>query len=58
LDAFVVGSRKLAAGCIGFYWGKTPEEYARGPAGLATAITRSWLEYFRAKAPAMVRPAR
>ena len=49
LDAFVEGSRKLAAGHIGFYWGKTIDEYARDKASIASAITKRWLEYFHAR---------
>jgi len=51
LDDFIDGSRKFADGYIGFYWGKTIEEYSRGSLDLAGAVTKGWLEYFRAKAP-------
>ena len=44
LDEFVARSKPPAAGWIGFYWGKRPEEY--GNATIADAITKSWLEYF------------
>lgn len=54
LDAFVEGSRKFADGWVGFYWGKTIEEYPKGSSDMAGAITRRWLEYFRAKAPAIL----
>jgi hypothetical protein len=40
--------RRTAAGWIGFYWGKTPEEYRRGDA-LADALVLAWLELFQAK---------
>ena len=49
LDAFIEGSRKMAAGYIGFYWGKTIDEYAQDKASMASAITKRWLEYFRAQ---------
>ncbi len=50
LDAFVEGSRSFCDGWIGFYWGKTIEEYSK-PASIGEAITKGWLEYFRSKAP-------
>ncbi len=50
LDAFIEGSRPIADGWIGFYWGKTIEEYAKDDKlDIAGAITKSWLEYFRKK---------
>jgi hypothetical protein len=51
LDTFIDGSRKIADGWIGFYWGKTIEEYTRENGNLAAAITKNWLTYFRTKAP-------
>ena len=51
LNAFVHGSREIADGWIGFYWGKTIDQYAAEEGNLAAAITKSWLTYFRAKAP-------
>ena len=51
LDAFIKGSRELADGWIGFYWGRMPEEYARDTNNISSAITRGWLEYFRTSAP-------
>lgn len=56
LDAFIEGARGMADGWFGFYWGRTPEEYAAGPVDLAGAITKSWLEYFRDKAASMKEP--
>lgn len=44
LDEFVTRSKPPAAGWIGFYWGKRPEDY--GDKTIAEAITKSWLEYF------------
>jgi hypothetical protein len=52
LDAFIEASRGIADGWIGFYWGKRIGEYGPGE-GLAGAITRKWLEYFREKAAGM-----
>jgi hypothetical protein len=49
LDAFIDKSTKHAAGWIGFYWGKPPEELRRSNT-IADAITLSWLEYFEKKA--------
>lgn len=51
LDRFIDGSRDIADGYIGFYWGTTPAEYAAEKTGIAGAIKRAWLEYFRAKGP-------
>jgi hypothetical protein len=46
LGRFIEQSRPLAAGWIGFYWGKTAEEYRRAPQSLHDAICLSWLELF------------
>ncbi len=51
LDAFIEGSREITDGWIGFYWGRTIEEYAGDKASIGSAITRLWLEYFRDKTP-------
>jgi beta-glucanase (GH16 family) len=51
LDVFIDGSRKIADGWIGFYWGKTIDEYAAEDGDLAAAITMGWLKYFSAKTP-------
>jgi len=48
LEAFIDGSRKIADGWIGFYWGKTLEEH-RGSKELSDAITAGWLEFFKRK---------
>jgi hypothetical protein len=50
-DVFVDESLDIVDGYIGFYWGKTIEEYSAPNAGIAGAIMRNWLEYFRAKGP-------
>jgi hypothetical protein len=54
LDEFIDGSQPLACGWIGFYWGKSIEEYRVGPPGIAEALARDWLEYFVRKTPEMV----
>jgi hypothetical protein len=56
LGAFIDRSRERADGYFGFYWGKTIEEYSRENVDLAGAITKAWLEYFRAQAPLMAAP--
>ncbi len=56
LDAFIEGSRDIASGWIGFYWGQTIEETRDDSKGIASAITRTWLEYARDKAPRIVLP--
>jgi len=50
-DAFVDGSRASVDGYIGFYWGKTIEEYSQPDTDMAGSIMRNWLEYFRTKGP-------
>lgn len=54
LDQFIDGSRPLAVGWIGFYWGKTIAEYKREKGSIADAITLDWLEYFVRKTPAIL----
>jgi hypothetical protein len=49
LDEFVRSSRNDAAGHIGFFWGKTPEE-CRKSGTIGDAITASWLDYFQVEA--------
>ena len=43
---FVEGSRKVAAGWVGFYWGKPPEELRRSKT-IGDAMTLGWLEFFQ-----------
>jgi hypothetical protein len=43
---FVEGSKRHAAGWIGFYWGKPPEELRKGKT-IGDAIMLTWLEYFQ-----------
>jgi hypothetical protein len=50
-DAFIDESLDIVDGYVGFYWGKTIEEYSAPGAGIADSIMRNWLEYFRAKGP-------
>ena len=50
-DIFVDKSRDIVDGYVGFYWGKTIDEYSQPNVGIAGAIMRDWLEYFRAKGP-------
>jgi hypothetical protein len=49
LDEFIEKSRKHAAGWIGFYWGKPPEDLRRSKT-IADALTLGWLELFVKKA--------
>ena len=51
LDQFIDGSRPLAAGWIGFYWGKTIAEYKAKTDSIAEGMTLDWLEYFVRKTP-------
>jgi hypothetical protein len=46
MKRFVEDSKPHAAGWIGFYWGKTIEEYGREK-DLTSAVMKAWLEYFR-----------
>jgi len=48
LGKFIDDSKLHAAGWIGFYWGKTPEQYRQGST-LADAITLKWLELFQSQ---------
>jgi hypothetical protein len=52
LDDFIEGSKKHAAGWIGFYWGKPPEELRRSRT-ISDALTLGWLELFERKAKSM-----
>ncbi|HOZ49278.1 MAG TPA: cellulase family glycosylhydrolase [Candidatus Hydrogenedentes bacterium] len=54
MDTFIDGSRSIAEGWVSFYWGKTIEDYGREDSGIAGAIMKSWIEYWRAKGPEMV----
>jgi hypothetical protein len=58
LDRFVDGSRPMADGWIGFYWGKTSEAYSLEKTNLASVLTRDWLEYFKRKGPEILEKSR
>jgi hypothetical protein len=45
-ESFLTRSRTHAAGWIGFYWGRTPDEL-RGDRDISSAITLQWLEIFQ-----------
>jgi hypothetical protein len=49
LEDFIEGSKKHAAGWIGFYWGKTPEQLRQSNT-ISDALTLGWLESFERKA--------
>ena len=46
---FIDKSKRHAAGWIGFYWGKTPEELRRSKT-ISDAMTLGWLEFFQKNA--------
>ncbi len=48
INEFIEASRGYVDGYFSFYWGKTIEEYGQDT-GLASAIIKKWLEYFRAQ---------
>jgi hypothetical protein len=48
-ERFLDESRRTASGWIGFYWGKTPEQYRRSHT-LQDALMLGWLEVFRKRA--------
>ncbi len=50
-DAFVDGSRKIADGWIGHYFGRTIEEYEKAKPTLVDAIHKAFLVYFKSKTP-------
>jgi hypothetical protein len=54
LEEFIEGSKKHAAGWIGFYWGKPPEELRRSRT-ISDALTLGWLELFEKKAKDVAR---
>lgn len=51
LGQFIDGSREHAAGVLGFYWGKPPEELRRSKT-MSDALTLGWLELFEREAKA------
>jgi hypothetical protein len=54
LGRFLEGSKKHAAGWLGFYWGKPPEELRRSQ-DIGDALTLGWLELFERKARALAK---
>jgi hypothetical protein len=52
LGQFIDGSKEHAAGWIGFYWGKPPDELRRSKT-IGDAMTLAWLELFEKKAKAV-----
>jgi hypothetical protein len=55
LGQFIDKAQRHTSGFIGFYWGKSPEEY-RPAKSIRDAIVLSWLELFQAKRDQVVRP--
>jgi Cellulase (glycosyl hydrolase family 5) len=55
LAQFIEGSKSMACGWIGFYWGKTFEQY-KAEKKSADATTLEWLEYFVREAPLKLAP--
>jgi len=53
LDAFIDGARPLSDGYLGFYWGKTIDQYERSADGTDMLIS-GWLKYFRTKTPSIL----
>ncbi len=51
LNEFIDGSKSVATGWIGFYWGKTIAQYRQNKRSIGEAITFNWLEYFVHKTP-------
>ena len=49
LERFFTESREYACGWIGFYWGKTPEEY-RQRGRMGDVLILGWLEFFQTQA--------
>jgi hypothetical protein len=54
LEGFIEASKDHAAGWIGFYWGKPPEELRRSRA-ISDALTLGWLELFQRKAKVLAK---
>ena len=54
LEEFIDGSKKHAAGWLGFYWGKPPEEL-RSSKDIGDALTLGWLELFERKAKVLAK---
>jgi hypothetical protein len=51
LDSFIEGSRNFADGWVGFYWGKSLEDYKNQiHTTISEEIIKGWLKYFQNKA--------
>jgi dienelactone hydrolase len=50
LRQFIEGSRKHAAGWIGFYWGQTPAELSKST-NIGDSLTAAWLKLFQEMNP-------
>jgi len=50
-ERFFDGSRAIADGWLGFYWGTAIDEYARRKDDVAAGIMKEWLEFFCTKTP-------
>jgi len=47
LGGFMDQTRNVVDGWIGFYWGKTMDEYFGVQGDVGAAMTRAWLEFFK-----------
>jgi hypothetical protein len=47
---FIQQSKDIASGWIGFYWGRTPEEY-RASKEFGDQLMLGWLEFFQQHRP-------
>jgi hypothetical protein len=56
-EDFIDRSKKHAAGWVGFYWGKPPEELRKSKT-IADALLLAWLELFVKKAKEIKEPSR
>lgn len=54
-DAFIDASRESVDGYVGFYWGKTIDDYSGPNVDMAGSIMKNWLEYFRTKGPEILK---
>jgi len=54
-DVFVDGSREMVDGYMGFYWGKTKDEYLQRKDDIAAGIMAQWLKYFYTKRAEILR---
>jgi hypothetical protein len=52
-ERFIDGSRGVAAGWIGFYWGQAPEELRRSRE-IHHAVMLAWLDFFQRKGKALL----